>query len=287
MADQSALPPSWEVPQEFRDRLGKQAGRQRAMLYEGHLLLILHRPPRPDDPKRSGRLFWRKPDGSWISSELGSGPQALSRHLDQYAEVLEKYDKQEEAAVDADDYFAVLEPLAPVHRATRHLHQTFQEARKMLPQDRDLINFRDRAYEIERMAELLYQETQNSLRFLTARRAEEQAASSQRMAVSAHRLNVLAAFFFPIATLSTIFGANLAHGWEQEAAPIPFLAMLIVGLAFGFLLKSFVTEDLRKPAPKSAADGSPPRDGLRTPNRVQKVPTGWGRPYSGRQSCED
>jgi hypothetical protein len=56
MAAPSTLPPSWDVPQEFRNRLGKQAGRQRAMLSEGHLLLILHRPPDPHRDKRWGTL---------------------------------------------------------------------------------------------------------------------------------------------------------------------------------------------------------------------------------------
>ena len=61
---------------------------------------------------------------------------------------------------------------------------------------------------------LLYNEARNSLDFSIARRGEEQARSSHRMAVSAHRLNLLAAFFFPIATLTALFGVNLRHGLE-------------------------------------------------------------------------
>ena len=80
----------------------------------------------------------------------------------------------------------------------------------MCPDDRDLISFRDRAYEIERTAELLQTETKNAFDLLMARRADEQAESSRRMAVSTHRLNLLAAFFFPVAALSGILGVNLA-----------------------------------------------------------------------------
>ena len=282
MAEPSALPPSWEVPQKFRDRLGKQVGRQRVMLSEGHLLLVLHRPPDPEEITRWGRYFWRKPDGSWTSSDLGSGPQALGRHLEEYAELLEQYDKREEEAVDAEDYFAVIEALAPVHRSTRHMYLTLQEARKNVPQDREIIDFRDRAYEIERTAELLYQECQNSLEFIMARRAEEQAGSSRRMALSAHRLNILAAFFFPIATLSTIFGTNFVHGWEEVAAPIPFLAMLALGLILGFILKSFVAEELHKPAPKRTGRDGSPRNGPNTPYRNEKPPSGSDRRFAGR-----
>ena len=52
----SILPATWEVPAEFRSRLGEKAGRQRAMMAEGHLLLVLHAPPKKDEPDRKGRL---------------------------------------------------------------------------------------------------------------------------------------------------------------------------------------------------------------------------------------
>ena len=70
MAEKSVLPPLWKVPQEFRNRLGEQAGRQRVMFCDGHLLLVLHRPPKEDEVQRKGRFFWRSPDGTWTSSEL-------------------------------------------------------------------------------------------------------------------------------------------------------------------------------------------------------------------------
>jgi len=172
MTKQSPLPKLWEVPQEFRNRLGKQAGRQRAMFFEGHLLLVLHGPPQADDPRREGRYFWRHPDGSWLSSNSGNGPQALEQHLNEYAELLQKYDRRAETASGTEDHFAVLNALAPVHRSARHMHETLQEAHKMVSQDRDLIHARDRAYEIERTAELLYGEVRNALDFAIARRTE-------------------------------------------------------------------------------------------------------------------
>jgi len=243
MTERSTLPAVWEVPQEFRDRLSSLAGRQRAMSCDGHLLLVLHAPPDPEDITRVARYFWRKPDGTWNSDEFGSGTKALGRHLDQYAERINEYDEQEERAVDAEGRFRVLELLAPVHRASRHLHQVLQEARKMCGQDRDLIGWRDRAYEIERTAELLYSEARNSLDFSIAQRAEEQTKSSYQMALSAHRLNLLAAFFFPIATLATLFGANLTHGLESVTSPIPFMGLLLTGLVAGVILTSFVTRN--------------------------------------------
>ncbi len=232
----SLLPVGWEVPQEFRFRLGAKVGRQRVMSADGHLLLALHAPPKPDDPERGGRLFWRTPEGDWTSSQLGKGQGALGRHVDEYADIISRLDEQAEKAATAEAIFALLEELTPIHRAARNLHQVLQEARKLVPQDRDLINLRDRAYELERTAELLFNGLRHALDYAVARRAEEQAYSSNQMALASHRLNVLAAFFFPIATLSALFGTNLKHGLEEMNAPYLFLGLILVGVALGAIL---------------------------------------------------
>lgn len=241
MAENSILPAVWEVPQIFRDRLGLQAGRQRTMFHEGHLLLVLHEPPKPGDTTRRGRFFWRQPDGTWSSNGLGSGPNAITKHLNEYAELLERYTKLEEDASGADAYFSVLESIAPLHRAAMNMQQVLQEARKLVAEDRNIINFRDQAYEIERTAELLYNVAKNSLDFEVARRAEDQARAAHSMAVSAHRLNLLVAFFFPIATLTAVFGMNLESGLADIQRPLPFLIVIFVGLWCGFVLTRFVT----------------------------------------------
>lgn len=231
----------------FRERLGETVGRQRAMHAEGHLLLVLHTPPQKDADERHGRFFWREPAGQWRSSDLGAGPGALKAHLDQYATIVEKFDEQDEQALSAEDYFAILEGLAPVHRAARHLHQALQEAREAVPQDRALINFRDQAYAIERQADLVYTSAKNGLEFAVAKRSEDLAHAGHRMSVSAHRLNLLAAFFFPLATLASIFGiSGVAHPLENGPAPWTFLGLVGVGLISGIVLTVFI---MRKPRP--------------------------------------
>ncbi|MBM3878186.1 MAG: hypothetical protein FJ387_00440 [Verrucomicrobia bacterium] len=250
MKTPSILPRTWEVPEAIRERLGVEVGRQRVMTAEGHLLVVLHAPPQPDEDKRTGRFFWRKPSGSWTSSEWGQAAGALQNHLDQYAAAWDGFEQRASTAASADEYFAILKGLAPLHRATRNLYQVLQEARRLCPEDRQLIVWRDHAYELERTAELLDQETSHSLNYLVARRSEEQARASHRLAVSAHRLNLLAAFFFPIATLSAVFGVNLAHGLETVAAPLPFLGVLLIGLIAGAALLTFLQQppvDQRKP----------------------------------------
>jgi hypothetical protein len=61
------------------------------------------------------------------------------------------------------------------------------------------------------------------------------------MAVAAHRLNMLVAFFFPVATLATVFGMGLDHRLEKYLAPpFAFLAVILVGLALGGLLAAML-----------------------------------------------
>jgi hypothetical protein len=237
----SVLPATWEVPAEFRSRLGEKAGRQRAMMAEGHLLLVLHAPPKNDEPDRKGRLFWRKPDGTWQSNELGGGIAALARHLNEYAEIIEKMDRQEDVARSVTEYFAILDAMGPVQRSARNLHTTLQDARKLLSADRDLINLRDRAYDVERTAELLYGDVRNALEFAVAKKSEEQALASHQMAVQSHRLNLLVAFFFPLATLVAIFGSEMKHGLDRYLPePLLFDIVVAVGLILGGLLAGWL-----------------------------------------------
>ena len=85
-------------------------------------------------------------------------------------------------------------------------------------------------------------ETQHSLDFILARRVDEQAQSGRRAAASAYRLNLLAAFFFPLATLSAIFGTTFRHGWEEAPPPLPLLLLVGTGLLGGILLMGFVRQ---------------------------------------------
>lgn len=250
----SPLPPAWDLPQEIRIRVGEKVGRQRAMLAGGHLLLILHAPPQADQNERLGRIYWRKPDGSWQSTETSGGANTVARHLDEFARRLEQIDQAVDAAVLARDYFAVLSQLSPLVRTVRNLHKTLQEARELVPDNTELITLRDRAYELERLSELLYEDAKNGLDFAVAKRAEEQAAASRRMEFAAHRLNMLVAFFFPLATLSAILGVNVVHGLEgRHHAPLPFFLFVAAGVLLGLFLTGFIAMSM----PRSE---TPPRD---------------------------
>jgi hypothetical protein len=244
--EQSLLPATWQVPQEFRDRVGSTAGRQRAMLADGHLLLVLHRPPLPDEEQREARFFWRQPDGNWTSSVHGDGAGALAKHLDEFHEVVHKFDQLEEAAHSAPEYFAVINGLAPSLRAARNLHSALQEARKLVPNDRDLLNHRDYAYEIERNADILYSDAKNSLDFLVAQRAEQHAESSHHMAVAANRLNSLAALFLPLATLASLIDVDPGNLEAHIKQPMTIGVTTLAGLVLGWILLIAVSVGARE-----------------------------------------
>ncbi len=238
------LPKAWEVPQEFRRRLGDEAGRQRLMQADDHLLLVLHAPPSPGQSLRLGRIFWRDPEGLWKPVAMAHNDHPVGELLDQYEEVIEGLDLREGNASVARDYFEILTALSPLLRSCHNLYTVLQEARKAVPDDRGLILLRDRAYSLNRQAELLQQDAKNTLDFVIARRAEEQAESSRRQAKAAHRLNVLAALFFPLATIASVFSMGLDHGLEETVsanAPWPMLAVVASGLALGTALAVFVT----------------------------------------------
>ena len=247
------LPSQWDLPQHLRFRLGMGPGRQRAMLHEGHLLLVLHDVPKRRTYSREARLFWRNPEGQWRSTLAVSGKAAVEVHLDNFSGAIDRLTESFEQAEESEDFFDILGTLGPIRRTLRNLQAALQDAREKLTEERLLIDWRDRAYELVRRAELLYSDVQTALDFETAQQAETQAEASRQRAVAAHRLNVLVAFFFPIATLSSILSMNLHHGledWETPRAPWVLLAVL----SFGVLMGTALTYLITLPAKRSSKD---------------------------------
>lgn len=240
MTTRSPLPHVWEVPAVFRERLRETIGKQRAMQADGHLLLVLHAPPQANDSQRVPRFFWRSADGAWRST-TGGGIAALQNHVAEYDEAIGKLDEAEDHADRAHDFLDILLKIAPLRRSARNLYETLQEARDLVHEDSELIACRDLAYNVQRRADLVQSDTQNGLQCAMARRAEEQADTSYRMALSAHRLNLLAAVFFPLATIGAVFGMNVPHGFENGVTgPWFFWLIVLAGIAAGFLLKGLV-----------------------------------------------
>ena len=235
----SPIPTGWEIPTSLRDRVGKDGGRQRALVADGHLVLILHAPPDPDEPgKRTHRFFWRKPDGTWRAS--GGGPPTfvpLRTHIEEFTTLLEALDQAVDTATSAKAYFEVLTRVTPLVRTARNMHAALQEARTAIA-DRELISLRDAANDAERAAELIATEAKSGLDFRMAQSAEEQADRQMHMAEAGHRLNLLAALLFPITALGSLLGMNLVHGFENWNAPYTFWLVSVGAFGIGWAIRA-------------------------------------------------
>jgi hypothetical protein len=234
------LPSSWQLPDQIKNRFGqKGAGKQRAMTAEDHLLLVLHKPPRPDHSLGDTVFFWRNPEGEWKYSSKGQGLKMLFTLLEEYDLAQNQLVNSYQKSRNATDYFKLLENILPLQIATKNLHIALQSAREMIIQDKDIIDLRDWAYEIERDLELLYINAKNALDFQMARKAEEQSELSLQSVKAGDRLNILAAIFLPLTALASVFGMNLRHGLEN-APIILFWFVLIIGIGLGIIIRSWI-----------------------------------------------
>ena len=113
------IPKSWDMPDNFKRRIGAEVGRQRLIQEDQHILLVLHKVPQlDDDGKREASLFWRNEDGEWKSLCEGGGLDALKRHLEHYRETAHILDEHLDAATEAADYFKILRQVKPLLRIT-------------------------------------------------------------------------------------------------------------------------------------------------------------------------
>lgn len=234
------IPTSWPLPEVLRLRLGQSTyGRQRALFEEGHLLLVLHKPPGPDDRTRAGVLFWRNPAGDWQCNRGEPSPGAVKLHVQAYSELEARLTSDYERGLDLNALFDLVEALTPLVRAARNMHQALQTARENIKQDGLLIELRDLAYEVMRNLEVLSEDARNAIQHRTAREAEEQARLSRQALQASHRLNILAALFFPLTAIASVFGMNLPHGLNQDKVVL-FWAVTAVSAGLGIAIKSWV-----------------------------------------------
>ena len=233
------IPKSWDLPESIRKRLGDAAGRQRLMDEDGHLLFILHQPPEPeDDEVRKPVLVWGQPNGEWKSSPEGGGLAALDAHMESYRKSIHALDEAVEAAKTPRQYFDVMKHVNPLLRATRNLLAVMQEAREARPDERRLINFRDRAVDLERAIDLVATDAKSGMEFALAENTEEQSRFAHEATLEARKLNRLAAFFFPLATLVAIFGMSPP---DEVIRMSGFWLVIAAGIVAGLLIRMMPT----------------------------------------------
>lgn len=229
------IPPGWDLPVGFASRLGQSAGRQRAMIDGGHLLLVLHKLPKAGVAAREGVLFWRLDSGEWRASTGAVGLTTLRGHVQSYAKAVADLEALFEKAATASDYFVVLEEIAPLARASSNMDAALQAAREGLPDVHELISLRDESSDVVRAAELLQIDARNALDFLIARQNEEQSRLASQSARAGDRLNVITAIFLPLTAISGVFGMNLHSGLENSSAAT-FWMIFLFGSFFGIVL---------------------------------------------------
>jgi Mg2+ and Co2+ transporter CorA len=165
-----------------------------------------------------------------------------------------------EEASELEALFDLQEQLNPMARAARNLYQALQSARDAIKADAFVIEMRDMAYDVERNLDLLQQDVRNAIQYRMARQAENQAQLSRQALRASHRLNILAALFFPMMTVSSLLGMNLAHGLNPNS-PIIFWTVFAAGLLLGLAIMAWVLHPGKsggnRQGSKESVSGSP------------------------------
>lgn len=131
----------------------------------------------------------------------------------------------------------------PLQRATRHLAEVLQATRQALPDETRIIYLRDQAVDLERAIDLIAVDAKSGMDFTLAESADQQAISAEAANREARRLNRLAAFFFPFATLVAVFGM---YSPEQVYRDPSFWIVLAAGILLGVIVYGVVAASSRK-----------------------------------------
>lgn len=239
----------WNLPTEITARLGSESwGAQRAIFEVGHLLLVLHAPPKTDGNEREHEVFLRLPQGKWLHKGIDHGDHALAKYMEDYQLLYTQLESRFEKANSIDALFTVIDSLIPLARSSNNMKLALQAARESLGNDAFMIDMRDRSVDIARGFELLLADARLALEFRLARSAEAQARAAEVGNRAQHKLNILAAMAFPLMSVSAVFGMNLQSGLES----LPVLAFWLVflgGVGLGLFVKGWVSSSTL-PAPE-------------------------------------
>jgi hypothetical protein len=238
------IPSRWQVPPAFLQRIGEKSGRQRMMTHEGHLLLVLHKLPKPDAEEREPILFWRNPRGEWQSTDSGGGVGDFKEHITAYDKAADGLDRVLRSRPTPEGYFHVLQQVTPLLRAAKNLTGVLQQARETVVDDRHLLLARDEAVEIERHLELLHAESLHGLQYMVASQTEQQARQGEQLVASSHRLNLLVALCLPATAFASVLGMNVRHGLENQDTWV-FWVVLAVAIVMGLVIVGLVAAPVK------------------------------------------
>lgn len=223
------LPGHFEIEQDLREQLGSRPGHQRCVVGESELLLVVHEVPQAGVPERQAIFFWRTQQGEWKQPN-GKGLSELGALLDRYTKAIDQNEELLEVTESTEQVFQVLRHAGPLTRSMRNLVHALEEALAQEPDDREILNFRDRGKELERAAELLQSDARETLIFWQAESSEAHAKASDRLGKILFKLNLVTGFFLPLVAFGSLFGMNVdLPDFIEELFWVIFLGGLLVG----------------------------------------------------------
>lgn len=208
MEEKLILPQHYELEREILEQLSDRPGHQRCVVGHDELLLVLHEVPKARVPEREALFFWRRMDGRWIQPG-GPGLDEVGELFERYANVIDANEELLEKSESAQDLFRILRQAGPLARSLRNGVAALDQALVQEHEDKEVRNYRDRAKELERAAELLQVEARETMLFWQAEAAEEHAKSSDRLGNILFKLNLVTGFFLPLVALGGLFGMNV------------------------------------------------------------------------------
>lgn len=225
----SLYPDHWPLPKGITARLGETLEHQRTLAAEGHLLFVLHDPPKLGESRRDGFLVWRDAEGGYHTTSGGEGQRRINEALQAYAARLDTLENGLERARTADDLALVSAETDLVCRSLRPFVNALQTGCAALEQAPELVTLRDIAHMIDRAAELLAQRARTALQAKAATASD--AVADRLNALEGHlfRLNLMVALFFPLMALA------VALGWTISRPPAATLTALYPLLGVGAL----------------------------------------------------
>ncbi len=243
-----SLPEDWTVPEPLFALLGRSLEKQRCLKKEGHLLIVLHEPPKEDAMEREGFLLWRNPEGDVRALDNPDGHLRVMDTLSRYEKRLEVLGDQIDRHPDARTLFHIQKTLQPISRALRNFYNTLHVAVEAHPGDPVLTSLSDHALKLDRESDFITTEAKAALDFIMAEEAEAQSEANLEMTRAAHRLNRIVALFLPMTALASLFGMNLVSGLESTP-PWLFWLVFFGGITLGWVMRQVVIDQRKIPDP--------------------------------------
>jgi hypothetical protein len=107
------LPAGWDIPVEIRVHIGDRPGRQREIVADGHLVMVLHKASLTKLKHRESVYFWRARSGEWRCTERGQPKPVPEKLIKEYDDAVDVLRATHDNAVSATQKFAVLERVGP------------------------------------------------------------------------------------------------------------------------------------------------------------------------------